>query len=219
LLERLGFEKARDLWSWELPADGEVPARVARLAAFARRDPDLRVRHVDMRDFESEVNVLREIYNEAWEHNWGFVPMTDREFRHQCAQLRRIVRPELLLIAEVSGDPAAFALTLPDANQALRRARGRLTTCGAPTGLIRLLLGFRRIDRLRLAALGIKQQYRGRGLDAVLYDEMLRVGHGLGFPHKEVSWTLEDNRPVNAAIEAMGGVRTKTHRIYRKPLI
>ena len=140
--------------------------------------------------------------------------MTDAEFDHLAREMRAIVRPELLLIAEVKGEPVAFSMTLPDANEALKAARGRLTTWGLPIGLVKLVLASRRIKRLRLVTLGIKEGYRRRGLDAILYLETLRTARRLGYSGGEISWTLEDNHLVNRAIESMGGRRYKTYRIY-----
>jgi len=162
---------------------------------------------------------VKEIYNAAWEKNWGFVPMTDREFEHLARDLRQIVVPELVRIAEVKGEPVAFAMTLPDANVALKAAGGRLTRFGLlPIGLLRLLWASRRIKRLRLITLGIKQGYRRRGIDAVLYLDTIRIARELGYEGGEISWTLEDNHLVNRAIESMGGRRSKTYRIFERDL-
>ena len=123
-----------------------------------------------------------------------------------------------MLIAEVKGEPVAFSMTLPDANYALKAAGGRLTKWGLPIGLLKLLLASRRIRRLRLITLGIKEGFRKRGIDAVLYLETITTAKKLGYTGGEISWTLEDNHLVNRAIEMMGGKRTKTYRIYRKAL-
>jgi hypothetical protein len=109
-------------------------------------------------------------------------------------------------------------MTLPDANHALKAAGGRLTRYGLPIGLAKLLLASRRINWLRLTALGIKPHYRRRGLDAILYLETIRTAQRLGYPGGEISWTLEDNDLVNRAIESMGGRRTKTYRVYQKAI-
>jgi hypothetical protein len=144
--------------------------------------------------------------------------MTDHEFDHLARDMKQIVRPELLLIAEVKGEAVAFSMTLPDANEALKVANGRLTTFGLPIGLAKLLLASRKIRRLRLVTLGIKEGYRRRGLDAILYLDTLRTANALGYEGGEISWTLEDNHLVNRAIESMGGKRSKTHRVYERAL-
>ncbi|HEX4804152.1 MAG TPA: N-acetyltransferase, partial [Myxococcaceae bacterium] len=159
---------------------------------------------------------IKEIYNSAWEGNWGFVPVTDREFDHLAREMRPLVVPALIFLAEVKGEPVAFSMTIPDANFALRAANGRLTRFGLPTGLIRLWLASRKIKRVRLITLGIKDGYRKRGLDAILYLETLRAARALGYTGGEISWTLEDNHLINRAIEMMGGRRYKTYRLYQR---
>jgi len=122
--------------------------------------------------------------------------------------------PDLLLVAEVKGEPVAFSMTIPDLNQALAKVGGRLTTFGLPIGLLKLLWYSRKINRGRLITLGVKEPYRKRGIDAILYLDTLRAARKLGYVGGEISWTLEDNLLVNRSIEMMGGKRYKTYRIY-----
>ncbi|MFB1485007.1 N-acetyltransferase [Corallococcus sp. RDP092CA] len=217
LLQTCGFTKAKDLWAWELSASTPPPEKVARIAEKIRQREGITVRAVNLKDFPAEVARIKEIYNAAWEKNWGFIPFTDREFEHMAKEMKAIVRPELLLIAEVKGEPVAFSMTLPDANEAFKAANGRLTTFGLPIGLVKLVLASRRLKRLRLITLGIKEGYRRRGLDAILYLDTLRTAKELGYSGGEISWTLEDNHLVNRAIESMGGQRSKTYRVYQRP--
>ena len=218
LMEACGFRKAKDLWAFELSASATPPEKVVRIAEKMRQREGITVRPVRMKELSQEIALIKDIYNAAWERNWGFVPMTDREFDHLARELKAIVRPELVLIAEVKGEPVAFSMTLPDANYALKAAGGRLTRYGLPIGLAKLVLASRRIDRLRLITLGIKEGYRRRGLDAILYLDTLRTAHRLGYRGGEISWTLEDNQLVNRAIESMGGQRSKTYRVYERAL-
>ncbi|MBI3182262.1 MAG: N-acetyltransferase [Myxococcales bacterium] len=218
LYEACGFKKAKDLWAWELSSSVAPPEKVARIAEKVRQREGVVVRAVNMKDFESEVRRVKEIYNSAWEKNWGFVPMTDAEFDHMARELKQLVVPKLLLLAEVKGEPVAFSMTLPDANPALKAAGGRLTRFGLPIGLVKLLLAARRIKRLRLITLGIKEGYRRRGLDAILYLDTLKAARELGYTGGEISWTLEDNHLVNRAIESMGGRKYKTYRIYERAI-
>jgi GNAT superfamily N-acetyltransferase len=218
LLEACGFTKAKDLYAWELSSSTPPPEKVARVAEKIRQREGVTVRPVNMKDFEAEVARVKAMYNSAWEKNWGFVPMTEHEFDHLARDLKQMVRPELALVAEVKGQPVGFSLTIPDANEALKAANGRLTTFGLPIGLAKLLLAARRIRRLRLVLLGTVEGYRRRGLDAILYLDTLRTAYALGYEGGEISWTLEDNHLVNRAIESMGGKRSKTYRVYEKPL-
>src|SRR5690242_8254622 len=140
LYEACGFTKAKDLWAWELSSSTPPPEKVVRIAEKMRQREGIVVRSVNLKDFEGEVRRLKEIYNAAWEKNWGFVPMTEREFDHLAREMKPMVVQDLLLIAEVKGEPVAFSMTLPDANIALKAAGGRLTTFGLPIGLAKLLL-------------------------------------------------------------------------------
>jgi len=218
LLETCGLTKAKDLFAFELSASAQPPEKVVRIAEKMRQREGITVRAVNLKDFPAEVERIRSIYNSAWEKNWGFVPFTDKEFDHLAKDMKTIVRPELVLIAEVKGEAVAFSMTLPDGNQAIKAANGRLTTFGLPIGLAKLVLASRRINRLRLITLGIKEGYRRRGLDAILYLDTLRTAHRLGYSGGEISWTLEDNHLVNRAIESMGGQRSKVYRVYQRPL-
>jgi GNAT superfamily N-acetyltransferase len=217
LFERCGLRKAKDLFAWERSARTPPAARFARIAEKIRKHEDVTVRSVNMRRFGAEVARIKEIYNAAWEENWGFVPVTDAEFDKLAADLRRNIEPDLAIIAEHRGEPIAFSLTVPDLNQALRHAKGRLTTFGLPIGLARLLWYKRKIERVRLMALGVKAGWRRRGIDAVLVVETIRRAHDLGYSGGEISWTLEDNHLVNRAIEANGCARTKRYRVYQTP--
>jgi len=218
LIEACGFTKAKDLYAWELSSSTPPPEKVARIAEKIRQREGVTVRPVDMKQFDSEVARVKAMYNAAWEKNWGFVPMTEHEFDHLARDLKQMVRPELALVAEVKGQPVGFALTVPDANEAIKVANGRLTTFGLPIGLAKLLLASRRIRRLRLILLGTVEGYRRRGLDAILYLDTLNKARELGYEGGEISWTLEDNHLVNRAIESMGGQKSKTYRVYEKPL-
>ncbi|MCY1033086.1 N-acetyltransferase [Corallococcus sp. BB11-1] len=218
LLETCGFTKAKDLWAYELSSSAEPPEKVARIAEKIRQREGVTVRPVNLKDFPAEVARIKEVYNSAWEKNWGFIPFTEREFDHMAKEMKTIVRPELVLIAEVKGEPVAFSMTLPDANPAFKAANGRLTTFGLPIGLVKLVLASRSLKRLRLLTLGIKEGYRRRGLDAILYLDTLRTAKALGYTGGEISWTLEDNHLVNRAIESMGGQRSKTYRVFQRPV-
>jgi GNAT superfamily N-acetyltransferase len=218
LIEANGFTKAKDLYAWELSSSTPPPEKVARIAEKIRQREGVTVRPVNLKEFDAEVARVKAMYNSAWERNWGFVPMTEHEFDHLARDLKQMVRPELALVAEVKGEPVGFALTIPDANEAIKVANGRLTTFGLPIGLAKLLMASRRIRRLRLVLLGTVEGYRRRGLDAILYLDTLNKARELGYEGGEISWTLEDNHLVNRAIESMGGQRSKTYRVYEKPL-
>lgn len=220
LIESCGFAKAKDLWGWEIDIRKPVPEKVERVAEKIRAREGITVRTGNMKDFANEVRLIKEIYNQAWEKNWGFVPMTEREFDQMAKDLKLVVEPSMVLFAYVKGEalPVAFALTLPDINVALKAANGRLTRFGfLPIGLSKLLWAKSRIKSGRLMVLGTRPGFRKRGLDSILMLDTVNNARKLGWWGGEVSWTLEDNDMVNRAIELFGCKKYKTYRVYEKP--
>ena len=142
----------------------ESVRRLRRLRPRSRRSTPPRFGSGDLKNLRSESERLREVYNEAWKDNWGFVPFTEKEFEALTRELKQLVVPELTLIAEVDGEPVGFILCLPDINVALKKINGRLTTWGLPIGLAKLLYYKSRIRTARLIALGIKPEYRRGGI-------------------------------------------------------
>jgi len=214
LLTGWGLEKAKDLYAFVLKTD-TIPERVAQGVRIARkRNRDIRIRSLDMKHFDREIEVFRTVYNAAWEKNWGFVPMTDAEIDHMAAQLKQAIDPGLVRIAEHGGKPVAFALGLPDLNQAIRHADGRLF----PFGLLKILWHARKIDRARVAVLGILKEYRRTALDMILYHDLYRYGLQKGYTTGEFSWVLEDNAAMTQPLEKFGASIYKTYRIFDAPL-
>jgi GNAT superfamily N-acetyltransferase len=212
LLEAFGLSKAKDLYAWEIRAGQAIPDKIRRVAEIVRKSTGVVLRQVNFRDYAAEIRRAMDVYNAAWTRNWGFVPLTEAEFVYAAKQLRPLLerQPEGTMVAEVDGRPVAFCLALLDANQALARVRGgRLF----PFGFWRLLRGLRRIDQARIMALGVRPEFRHRGVDALLYFELLDRGERLGLRRGEIGWTLEDNRVMNRAI-LLGGRHHKTYRLY-----
>jgi GNAT superfamily N-acetyltransferase len=213
LFERSGFAKSKDLLSFWIEGH-QPPTRLKRAYDRLTRDPTVRIRSLNMRRFRDEVSLIQSIYNSAWERNWGFVPMTGEEIDHMARQLKPVVNPKLCVIAEIDGEPAGFALGLPDFNMALRHVNGRLF----PFGLVKLLWHRRRIDTARTITLGLLPGYRNRGLDAAMVTHIYIQGNAAGMWRSECSWILEDNWDMRRGLERMGAVADKTYRIYEKPL-
>ena len=215
LLEGWGLTKAKDLLAWHGGKGTFDEERFERMhrRTIERSGLDIRVRSLNMKDFDNEVRLIRDLYNAGWEKNWGFVPMTDAEVHHMAKSLRPVVDPDLAMIGEIEGEPAGFALSLPDINQALHRINGRLF----PFGIFKLLLGMKKITRVRVITLGVLPEYRRSGLDALLYYQSFRRATDQGLSG-ESSWILEDNREMNRAQEKMGLALAKTYRLYDKAL-
>lgn len=214
LLEPLGFHKAMDLLAYDVSQGMLELDRLRRIAERAERRSGVVLRSLDLRRFDQEVAALREVYNGAWEENWGFVPLREEEFRAQADELRAIVRPELLVIAEKDGQPVAFAMCLPDVNRALAQVDGRLF----PFGWLRLPFLLKRLHRIRVVTLGVLPDFRGLGLDVAMICRIIDQGIGLGFDEAELSWMLESNQGMIRPIEALGARLTKRYRLYEAPL-
>ena len=213
-VEAFGYGKAKDLYAWIFDRGWEVK-KIGRLAERIRkRHSDLVIRPVDMKRWGEELERLRDLYNRSWERNWGFVRYTDAEFDHLAKEFKMILDPELVALAEVGGELAGITVLLPDANQVLKRMRGRLL----PFGIFYFLGRNRIIDQLRLPILGVAPEYRDRGFELAMIHELYERVLARGYQRCEASWTLEDNRAMNHVIEAGGAKHYKTYRVYQKEL-
>jgi GNAT superfamily N-acetyltransferase len=211
LLEAYGLKKVMDLFAYTLRRERMEVSRVLRLAALVRQRTSVCVRTLNMKNLTREVDLVKEVYNNAWSSNWGFVPMTDMEIDSLAQDLKQIVDPDLAVFAEVNGHVVGFALALPDLNQVLKRIpNGRFF----PFGLLKILLYRSKIDSMRLIITGVIKEYQRRGIDALLYTEIFERGTLKGIRRAEASWILETNRMMNSGLEAMNAERTKTYRMY-----
>jgi hypothetical protein len=219
LIEQAGFEKIKDLYAWRYVV-GDVPKRARKACSDVEALPEVRSRHADKKHFERDVRVLMDVYNDAWSDNWGFVPLTENELRKMAEDLKLIVIPELTYITEIDGEVAAVALALPNLNELVRDFGGKLFPLGLPKLLYRLKV--RGPKTARLVILGIRKKFRHvrkyAGLSTYLYAKMNDAGKGLGIQWGELSWTLEDNAPVNVGIKLMGGKIYKKYRVFEREL-
>jgi GNAT superfamily N-acetyltransferase len=226
-VEANGFQKYKDLWSWYfdgnawggLKAD-RLPEKLTRIVGKIKERKNLTLRQVDMRHFDEEVARAKVIYNQAWEENWAFVPMSEVEIDHLAEELKPMVDPHMILFVELEGEPVGFGLPLPDVYQPLRKARCKP---GEPHWfqLARLIWHWkvrRDVDRIRAWALGVLKEYRGTGVDALLYFELLKRGLPRGYLNVEMSWILEDNDMMNRAFRMLEARINKVWRVYYKPL-
>lgn len=213
LLEAAGFTKAKDLVAYHYLHDA-IPDRLLRAADGIARRENVSVRSINLRRFQDEIERFTAVYNQAWEKNWGFVPMTNEEIAHMAKELRPAVNPDLILFLEKDSQPIGFAMGLPDMNQALRHANGRLF----PFGLLKILYHARKIRMARVLVLGILKEYRGKGLDILLYIQLIKNAVRHGFHGGEFSWILEENTAIRRPLEKLGGKVYKTYRFYERPL-
>jgi GNAT superfamily N-acetyltransferase len=210
LFERAGLRKAKDLLAYISNANTIEMKKIDRVAEKALKSTGVTVRPIDMKDFPAEVDRVWNVYNAAWSRNWGFVPMSKEEFYLMGKDMKMILKPELVLIGEVSGRVVGFALALPDINQALKPAGGYLF----PLGIFKILYYQRLVKSVRVLALGVVEEYRTTGLAAGFYATLVRNARKLGYGDAEMSWILEDNTLMNRSLEVMGAKRYKTYRIY-----
>jgi GNAT superfamily N-acetyltransferase len=213
LVERAGFHKARDLIQYRI-VNPEMPERLIRGAKLLAARKNITLRRINMKRFDAEVERIKQVYNSAWEKNWGFVPMTDAEMNHLAAQLKPVVVPDLVVFAEQGDTVIGFGLALPDFNVALKaNPSGRLFP-----GILKILLAARGIRRTRIMALGLLKEFRGSGADGLLYHWIWEKGYALGYRWGEAGWILEDNLPMTNGLLRMGFEPYKTLRMYDRPL-
>lgn len=212
LMDQAGMRKSKDLLAYLSDANTIEMKKIDRVADKVLKTTGVRVRPINMKDFDAEVARVWEVYGAAWARNWGFIPMSREEFALMGKGMKMILKPELVLIGEIGDRVVGFALALPDVNQALKPANGRLL----PTGLLKILYYQRLIKSVRVLALGVVEEYRASGLAAGFYATLVRNARKLGFGETEMSWILEDNVLMNRSLEVMGAKRYKTYRIYER---
>lgn len=229
LVEGEGMAKSMDLLMWwlnlgEMYEGDSFHPMIHELARKVTDEHGVTIRDFRKRDLEAEIGRFIEVYNSAWERNWGFVPITEQEVRAQAKNLKPVLDERWGFIAERDGEVLGAALTLPDVNQVLKPMGGSLLPFGwlkfaratfAPEGVNTKRAG---IDRVRVFALGVKPEYQHLGIAAAFYDRCLKVGKELNQPRGETGWILEVNKPMNRAMEGMGGEVVKRYRLYEKAL-
>lgn len=211
--ESFGLQKAMDLFAYQLTSRVPLPERMVKLADRIAERTGVTIRSMNMKRFGDEVDTIRQLYNDAWEDNWGFVPLSEAEFRHMAADMKQIVDPDLALIAEVDGRPIGFALSLPDINVALKSLNGSLF----PTGIFKLLWNTKvsnKVHGLRTLIMGLVPEYRRKGIDSLLYLRTYQIGTSKGYNKSELSWILETNELMRSAAKTLGADEYKRYRVY-----
>ena len=219
LIEQAGLGKLKEFYAWRYVV-GDIPPRAQRAHDEIEALPEVKSRHIDMKNFERDLRIVVDVFNDAWTDNWSFVPYSEAEVMRMGEELKLIAIPALSYITEVDGEPAAVAVALPNINEVIRDLDGKLL----PTGLAKLLWRLKVVGpkTARLALLGIRKKYRGvrkyAGLSTYIYAKMNRAGRDVGIQWGELSWTDEDNAPVNVGIRFMGGKIYKRYRVYERTL-
>jgi 8-amino-7-oxononanoate synthase len=219
LIERAGFSGTKDLLAWSLRYPDVLTDKLVRVTAAVKQRSKVSVRSLSMKHFATEVENIKRIYNEAWQPNWGFVPMTDEEMNLMAYELKQILDPDLVLFAEKDSVPIGFALAIPDINQAFKA--GSPIPPGArnlPTAIMNLMTKKKQIEQMRVVTLGVIPKFQGTGVDAMLYRELTERAVAKGMDSGEASWVLEDNMMMNRAAEMMQAKAYKRYRIYERPI-
>jgi GNAT superfamily N-acetyltransferase len=220
LIEGHGYSKVMDLLMWDLEMGHlkqgfQFHDAIHAAAEASRTEHGITIRSMRRREMEAEIRRFMDVYNDAWGDNWGFVPITDAEVRFQAKNLKQVLDEDWAMMAETAdGEVVGAALTLPDINQVLAKMNGRLL----PLGWARFLLGKRKIDKVRVFALGVKHAYQHTGVAAALYVRHIETTRPDGVMSGETGWILEVNEPMNRAMEGMGGEIVKRYRIYERAL-
>lgn len=218
LVESAGFRKAKDLLAFHFDLSVIPLDRLRKIAGKLRqRNPTLSFRPIKRSTLQQDLGKVKEVYNAAWQENWGFIPMTDAEVDFMAERLKPLLMEGLVWLAEDGPEPVAFLLATPDFNVPIKPLRGKLCTPRL-LGFIPYVLGWKRPPRTRVLTLGVKHTHRNRGLESALLIEGLDVGIRAGFTESEASWILEDNVAMSRVLESIGGRPYKTYRIYERSL-
>ena len=217
-IEENGYQKAKDLIAYLI--DANFRHSDAMQAIVKRAEKRVKIRSLRKSNFDEDLKIIEDIFNDAWSENWGFIPFTEAEFKQLGKDFKMIVDFELVKIAEVDGTPAAFMVVLPNINEAIHDLNGRLF----PFGWLKLLwrVKVRFPETARIPLMGVRKQFQDSLLGAALAFMVIQDGqpHGLkrGIKKVELSWILEDNKGMRDIIESIGGTAYKTYRIYSKDL-
>lgn len=214
LMEDYGFSKIQDLYAYILFSVDGMPGLVKRMVKSAMKDPNLVIRKPTKKTIKQDMDMIKLIYEEAWSENWGAVPLTPEEFDHTAKDLSMFYDPDITFIAEYKGEPAGVSIVLPDLNQAIKHANGRLL----PFGLLKILYHRRKIKDIRMPIMGVREAFRNRGIDAIFYNETYNSAVAKGIKSCELSWVLESNNTLNRILKKLGAKRDKTYRLYDYPL-
>jgi len=206
-----------DLLAYRIPTQtvSEKSLLIAERLEERLKTRGITIRTVVLKNWKNEVPVIRELYKAAWDKNWGFVPPTDAEFDHLADSLKMILVPEMVFLAEKDGKGIGFFLGVPNINEIMiKQKRGRIL----PFGAIRLLMNKRKTKILRIILLGVKDEYRRLGIEAIFYAKIIRYAQNNGIEFGEGSWILENNEMMNKGLENLNGEPYKRYRIYQKEI-
>jgi hypothetical protein len=217
-IEANGYSKAKDVIAYRLDPRFATPPAMQRLLDRTRNV--IRIRPLDKGNLDRDLEILRDIFNDAWAGNWGFVPFTEAEFRDLGHTLKFLIDEDFVQIAEIEGEPAAMIVSMPNINEAIRDLNGRLLPLGWAKLLWRLKVRYPHTGRVPL--MGVRARYHRKTLGAALAYAVIHAVRApiveRGIHTLELSWILEENKGMRTIIESIGGIAYKTYRVYEKEL-
>jgi GNAT superfamily N-acetyltransferase len=209
LVEGAGLAKSMDLYAYFFDVEKMDRRRIRMLAERVERK-GISFRHIDIGDFASEVRIFKEVYNQAWAKNWGFIPLTEQEIDHLAKNFKSIIEPRFVIFAFDKDKPVGALWALPDFNILIKKFNGKM----GPWQMIQFLLGRRKIAHGRVMTAGVIKDYQHRGIEAGLISRVFENGLEMGYRTGELSWVLENNLPMIRLAEAVGARVYKTYRVY-----
>lgn len=215
LVENCGYEVEMELLAFMISQDDVASDRMKRATEIVhKRNPGLSFRQVNMKRIKDEVEIVREIYNQAWKDNWGFLPLTKAELQSTADDFQLILDADVAHIAEIDGRPVGFSISIPNLNVLFKTMNGNLF----PFGIFKLLFGRKKIGELRTALMGVLPEYQGRGIEALLNQRTIERGKTKGYDRSEISWVLNNNVDMIRVAERLGASVDKKYKMYRKAL-
>jgi len=216
LLKSVGLTKEMDLFAYMIPTKtaSEKSIRLSMMLEERLKKQDIIIREVNLKDFKNEAKKIQEVYNAAWDNNWGFVPFSDSEFSHLAADLKMLCDPKFAFVAEHQGRMVGFSISLPDINEiTINFKKGRLF----PFNIIKLLLNKNKTKCVRILAMGVVSEYRRKGIEAIFFAKNILEARRRKLDGGEASWVLENNTDMVNAAEKLNGIKYKTYRLYHCP--
>lgn len=216
LIQNAGFTKEMDMFAYIVDTETVSVDRMERALSIVRkRLGDLKIRPMNLKNMKAEIKIIKDIYNQAWKNNWGFIPLSEEEFAAMGKDLKMILDTNYAHVAEINGEPVGFSVGIPNINELIKNDNGKLF----PFGLIKILWGKKKTKGLRTALMGVLPEWQGKGIDAVLHQRSIRNGLESDVnKESELSWILETNTEMIRVAERIGGKYDKTYRMYSKEL-
>jgi GNAT superfamily N-acetyltransferase len=219
LITDYGFEKAKDVFAYYLDQDmcaanPKAMDKLERVSELVQKRENIKIRKVSLKNLESELLKVMEVYNNAWIENWGSVQMTSDEFKYVAASLKPLIDEDIVYFAEVEGRPVGFSLSMPDYNQIFKTMNGKLF----PFGIFKVLTGRKKIKGIRVIMMGVIPEYQRKGIEAVFIRNTIKIGMSKGYHSADISWVLEDNVPMVQTAVNLGADQYKTYRILDKKI-